>query len=95
MSIIIRQQNCNEKYDAIISDIRLSDLKGYDLLLKLKDVMEDPPLILMMGFGYDPGHQQVKARQAGLPPEAFLYKPFRVDQLISTVEYMVRTKSLA
>lgn len=88
-------QNCNEKYDAIISDIRLSDLKGYDLLLKLKDVMENPPLILMMGFGYDPGHQQVKARQAGMPPEAFLYKPFRVDQLISTVEYMVRTKSLA
>ncbi|MEE2639977.1 MAG: response regulator [Planctomycetota bacterium] len=88
-------QNCNEKYDAIISDIRLSDLKGYDLLLKLKDVMEDPPLILMMGFGYDPGHQQVKARQAGLPPEAFLYKPFRVDQLISTVERLVRQKSLA
>lgn len=88
-------QNCNEKYDAIISDIRLADLKGYDLLLKLKDVMEDPPLILMTAFGYDPGHQVVKARQAGMPTEAFLYKPFRVDQLISTVEYVVRAKSLA
>ncbi|MEC9093146.1 MAG: response regulator [Planctomycetota bacterium] len=86
-------QNCNEKYDAIISDIRLPDLKGYDLLLKLKDVMESPPLILMTGFGYDPGHQVVKTRQAGMPPEAFLYKPFRVDQLISTVEYMVRANS--
>ena len=88
-------QNCNEKYDAIISDIRLSDLKGYDLFLKLKDVMEDPPLILMIGFGYDPGHQQVKARQAGMPADAFLFKPFRADQLISTVEKMVHSKSLA
>lgn len=88
-------QNCNEKYDAIISDIRLSDLKGYDLLLKLKDVMEDPPLILMIGFGYDPGHQQVKARQAGMPPEAFLFKPFRADQLIKTVESRVLAHSVA
>ena len=63
--------------------------------MKLKDVMEDPPLILMIGFGYDPGHQQVKARQAGMPAEAFLFKPFRADQLISTVDKMVRSKSMA
>jgi len=37
----------------------------------------------------------VKARQAGLPPEAFLYKPFRVDQLISTVEFRIRADSFA
>ena len=43
----------------------------------------------MTGFGYDPGHQIVKAREAGLPKEAFLYKPFRVDQLVSTVEFIV------
>jgi CheY-like chemotaxis protein len=88
-------QNCNEKYDAIISDVRLPDLGGYDLLLKMKDFLEEPPLILMTGFGYDPGHQIVKARQAGLPPEAFLYKPFRVDQLISTVEFRIRADSFA
>jgi len=38
----------------------------------------------MTGFGYDPGHSIVKARQAGL--QAVLYKPFRLDQLINTVE---------
>ena len=36
------------------------------------------------GFGYDPGHSIVKARQAGL--QAVLYKPFRLDQLLDTVE---------
>lgn len=82
-------QNCNEKYDVIISDLRLSDLKGYDFLMKLKDIMANPPLILMTGFGWDPGHQMVKARQAGMPAEAFLYKPFRKDQLISTVKFII------
>ena len=29
--------------------------------------MDPVPLVLMTGFGYDPGHSIVKARQAGLP----------------------------
>ncbi len=41
----------------------------------------------MTGFGYDPGHSIVKARQAGL--ELVLYKPFRLDQLLDTVEKAV------
>jgi hypothetical protein len=51
--------------------------------------MENPPLVLMTGFGYDPGHSIVKARQAGLRPNAVLYKPFRLDQLLNTVEAIV------
>ena len=46
------------------------------------------PLVLMTGFGYDPGHSIVKARQAGL--QAVLYKPFRLDQLLDTVETVMR-----
>ena len=47
------------------------------------------PLVLMSGFGYDPGHSIVKARQAGLLPNAVLYKPFRLDQLLSTVDAVI------
>ena len=63
-------------------------MSGYDLLVKLKEIMslEEPNLILMTGFGYDPGHSIVKARQAGLRPGAVLYKPFRLDQLLAIVE---------
>lgn len=74
-------------YDAIIADIKLPDMSGYDLLLKLHEMNETAPLILMTGFGYDPGHSIVKARQAGL--KAVLYKPFRLDQLLETVENVV------
>lgn len=77
----------NGRYDAIIADIRLPDMNGYELLLKLKEMSESVPLILMTGFGYDPGHSIVKARQAGL--KAVLYKPFRLDQLLETVEKVV------
>ena len=38
----------------------------------------------MTGVGYDPGHSIVKARQAGI--ELVLFKPFRIDQLLDTVE---------
>jgi CheY-like chemotaxis protein len=74
----------DEAYDVIISDIRLPDMSGYQLLLKLQEILETVPLVLMTGFGYDPGHSIVKARQAGI--ELVLFKPFRIDQLLDTVE---------
>ena len=74
-------------YDAIIADIRLPDMSGYELLIKLQEIIGPVPLILMTGFGYDPGHSIVKARQAGV--ELVLFKPFRLDQLLETVERCV------
>lgn len=74
----------HETYDVIIADIRLPDMSGYQLLLKLQEILDPVPLVLMTGFGYDPGHSIVKARQAGI--ELVLFKPFRVDQLLDTVE---------
>jgi len=73
-----------ECYDVIIADIRLPDMSGYQLLLRLREIIDQVPLILMTGFGYDPGHSIVKARQAGI--DLVLFKPFRVDQLLDTVE---------
>ncbi|HEX4414441.1 MAG TPA: response regulator [Lacipirellulaceae bacterium] len=84
---MVRSLSADQHYNAIISDIRLPDMSGYDLLLKLKEMLGTVPMALMTGFGYDPGHSIVKARQAGL--KAVLYKPFRLDQLLETVEQLV------
>ena len=84
---MVRSLAADDRYDAIIADIRLPDMSGFDLMLKLKEMMEVVPMALMTGFGYDPGHSIVSARQAGL--QAVLYKPFRLDQLLETVEQMV------
>jgi CheY-like chemotaxis protein len=83
----------SDGYDVIISDIRLPDTSGYQLLLKLKEIVDPVPLVLMTGFGYDPGHSIVKARQAGI--DLVLFKPFRVDQLLDTVEKAVARRQAA
>lgn len=90
---MVRSLSADQHYDAIIADVRLPDMSGYDLLLKLKEMMEVVPMALMTGFGYDPGHSIVKARQAGL--QAVLYKPFRLDQLLEAVEQLVASKQMA
>jgi CheY-like chemotaxis protein len=86
---MVRSLTAGCSYDAIIAEIQLPDMTGYDLLLKLREIMDPLPLILMTGFGYDPKHTIVKARQAGLLPNAILYKPFRLDQLLGIVEGVI------
>jgi len=78
-------------YDAVIADIRLPDMTGFECVKHLREINSKLPLILMTGFGYDPSHSIVKARQMGLT--SVLYKPFRLDQLMTEVEKAVTGSS--
>ena len=78
-------------YDVIIADIRLPDMSGYEFLVQLQQILDPVPLVLMTAFGYDPGHSIVKARQAGC--KEVLYKPFRLDQLLETIQRVIETPS--
>ena len=71
-------------YDLAMIDIRLPDLEGYDCFMALKKIRQEMPIVLVTGFGYDPSHSIVKARQEGL--KSVLYKPFRLDQLLEELE---------
>ncbi len=84
--LMVREAGKQSAYDVIISDIKLPNYSGYQLMLRLGELMSHVPMILMTGFGYDPGHSIVKARQNGLHPKGVLFKPFRLDQLIDVVE---------
>jgi DNA-binding NtrC family response regulator len=74
-------------YDAVLVDIRLPDMNGYECFAKLREIHEHLEVILMTGFGYDPEHSIVKSRELGL--RSVLYKPFRLDQLLNEVEKCV------
>ena len=76
-------------YSAALVDIRLPDLDGYEAYKRLREVQPGVPIILMTGFGWDPSHSIVKARQEGL--QTVLYKPFRADRLMDAVEQALRT----
>jgi two-component system, sensor histidine kinase SagS len=80
-------------YSAALVDIRLPDLDGYEAFKRLREVQPNVPVILMTGFGWDPTHSIVKARQEGL--QTVLYKPFRVDRLMDAVEQALRTTTPA
>ena len=72
----------------LIVDIRLPDLDGFETFKRLREVQPGVPIILMTGFGWDPSHSIVKARQEGL--QTVLYKPFRADRLMEAVEQALR-----
>ena len=75
-------------YSTALVDIRLPDLNGYEAYRRLREVQPNVPIILMTGFGWDPAHSIVKARQDGL--QTVLYKPFRADRLMEAVEQSLR-----
>jgi CheY-like chemotaxis protein len=70
-------------YDAVLVDIRLPDMAGYEAYRQLRAAQPQARMVLMTAFGYDSGHSIVKARQDGL--RFVLYKPFRTDQLIDAL----------
>jgi DNA-binding NtrC family response regulator len=78
-------------YSSALVDIRLPDLDGYETYKRLREVQPNVPIILMTGFGWDPSHSIVKARQEGL--QTVLYKPFRADRLMEAVEQALRTST--
>ena len=87
---MVRNLGPGQQYDVIISDIRLPDMSGYELLIKLRSLTDYVPLVLMTGFGYDRDHTIVKARREGL--KFVLYKPFRLDQLVSAIEHTIEER---
>jgi CheY-like chemotaxis protein/putative methionine-R-sulfoxide reductase with GAF domain len=70
-------------YDAILADIRLPDISGFEMYRGLREAQPQARVILMTSYGYDASHSIVKARQDGL--RFVLYKPFRVDQLLDAL----------
>ena len=76
-------------YHAVISGVKLPDMSGFDLMMRLKPMVQPVPMILSQEFGWDAGHTVVKARQAGLHPSGTVIKPFKERQLLDTLETII------
>jgi CheY-like chemotaxis protein len=70
-------------YDAVLADIRLPDMNGYEFFCQVRQAQPHARVILMTAFGYDATHSIVNARRDGL--QHVLYKPFRVEQLLDAL----------
>ena len=70
------------KYDLALIDVRLPDMDGTDLLIKLKDAMRDTVKIVLTGFpSLEVG---VKALDAGA--DAYLVKPVKPEELLMLID---------
>ena len=67
----------------------MPDKTGYDVFAAAHRRNVNLSVILMTGFGYDPNHSIVRASQEGL--QAILFKPFKVEQLLSEVRKALQT----
>jgi DNA-binding response OmpR family regulator len=69
-------------YDLALVDIRLPDMDGTDLLVKMKDTMRKTVKIMITGFpSLETG---VKALDEGA--DAYLVKPVKPDELLMLIE---------
>jgi len=66
-----------EAYDLVLTDIRMPDLSGMDVLARAREVNRDTPVILMTGFGSI--ESAVEAMKAGAFD--YLVKPFSPDRI--------------
>ena len=70
------------KYDLALVDVRLPDMDGTDLLIKLKDSMRDTVKIVITGFpSLEVG---VQALDAGA--DAYLVKPVKPEELLMLID---------
>lgn len=79
-----------EHYDLVISDLRMKEMDGLELLCKIKQLYPDIEVIILTAFGSIGG--AVEAMKSG----AFDYvtKPFKNEQLLVVVEKALERREL-
>ena len=80
-----------QPYDLLVADIKMPIKNGYEVFAAARTFHANIAVILMTGFGYDPNHSIVRARKEGL--NCVLFKPFRVDQLLTDVRQALQAKA--
>jgi CheY-like chemotaxis protein/PAS domain-containing protein len=81
-----------QHFNLVVSDIKMPDKTGYEVFSAVRRGGQNIPVILMTGFGYDPNHSIVRASQEGL--QCVLFKPFKVNQLLSEVRKALQAQSV-
>jgi len=74
----------NVKVDAVISDVVMPEMDGYEFYMRVKEEMPDVPVILMTAYYYDKDHIIKRSRLRGL--EGAIFKkpvnPAKLRQLL-------------
>jgi DNA-binding NtrC family response regulator len=76
--------------DLVVSDVKMPDLDGLDLLREIREVAPSPFVIIVTGFGsIDTAIRAVK-----LGAYDYITKPFKIDQLLLSIDKALAERSL-
>ena len=73
-----------ERFDLVLTDLRMPALTGLEVLEALHDVPQRPPFVCMTAFGDASTHAAARRLGAALTID----KPFDLDQLIALVSVL-------
>ena len=76
-------------YDAILLDVMMPNMNGYELLKKLRDRGDD--ISILMLTAKDAVEDRVKGLDLGA--DDYLIKPFSVDELLARIRAMTRKRN--
>ncbi len=83
------EKSKKKSYDLALIDIRLPDMDGTDLLVKMKHTMKDALKIMITGFpSLETG---VKALDEGA--DAYLVKPVKPEELLALIDEKFKAKA--
>ena len=77
--------SAHERFDAVVSDVRMPGWTGLNVLLTMRHQANPPPVVLITAFGDERLHEQ--AIKAGAI--AVLDKPFEIDDLRALVNRLM------
>jgi DNA-binding NtrC family response regulator len=81
----------NESYDLIITDMKLDDINGLEVIEKVKEISPSTEIILITAYG------TVETAVTAIKKGAYDYitKPFELDEILLTVERALEKKQLS
>jgi len=80
----------SEPFAAIVLDKNMPGLSGLDLLPGLRTICPETPVILITAFGDVPTYMDAIEKGAF----AYIFKPFRMDELLQTLHQALAPRSL-
>jgi DNA-binding response OmpR family regulator len=76
------------KFDLVITDMLMPDVDGMEVLVRLSEMPDRPPVIAMSGGGAGVS-AEAALKAARLKADAFLQKPFDKTELLTAVESLL------
>src|SRR5580692_9234546 len=76
------------EYDIVLLDLILPDVKGYEVVRRMRTVRNDTPVLILSGLS----PPQAKVKGLSLGADDFITKPFNTWELLARVQAITRRR---